>query len=113
MVAADEFLGVRTVRTDTIQSLKHPRQKRAIGRYQDLPRMQKDEIVYQYVRGYWITRYLMDRHAGLLNNLLDKKHSRRTTENMLAGALGLRRRSLWKQIDGIVIQHFESRCDST
>jgi hypothetical protein len=107
MVAADEFAGRQTVRQETVQSLKRVCRKRKSGTYRALSKMKPDDIVYQYVRGYWITRYLMIRHADLLREFLERKHTNKQIEKKLARALGVRRRKFWRQIDDIVFHHFE------
>lgn len=107
MVSADDFLGRQMVRQETIQTLQSARRKRKSGTYEALSKMKNDDIVYQYVRGYWITRYLMDFHGELLREILERRFKDRSIDKKLAGALGIRRRRLWKQIDDIVYQHFE------
>lgn len=111
MVSVERLYGGPRVRTDTLRSLNQPGRKRAQGKYRDLLKMKKQEIAYHYVRGYWMTRFLMDAHPGLLSGPLKKRHRRRSMEEKLAFALGISRKAFWDEIDRIVVEHFRQQSD--
>lgn len=108
MVSVDIYFGKQTVRADTLNYLKNPKLKRYHAGYDDLPQMKKTSIVYHYTRGYWITRFLMNKHPDALKNALKKKQSLHSLENQIASALGLSRRTFLKTIDDMVLAHFSS-----
>ena len=66
----------------------------------------EDALVYAYVRGYWLTRYLDDTKPELLRDLLSRKRSRKVLEADLAAAFGTTRDAFWGEIDGTVASHF-------
>jgi hypothetical protein len=65
--------------------------------------------VYHCVRGYWITRFLADTQPDLLRSLLGQRTRRRALESKLAAGLGVSREEFWKEIDNIVVLHFEQQ----
>jgi hypothetical protein len=106
MMSVDSLLEKQTVRQDTLALLEQRRRRKWTRDYRDLQRLKADDLVYHYVRGYWITRFFSARHPELLKGLLTKKHRHKTLEKKLARALGLRRRAMWKRIDAMVVEHF-------
>ena len=106
MVTVDRYFGRATVKSETLRRLNHPQHRGSAGKYRNLPAMSKEVAVYHYVRGYWITRFLMDTHAGLLKELLQKKHRHRLIEKKIASALGVSNRAFWEVVDERVIAHF-------
>lgn len=112
MVTVDRFFGNATVRKDTLQSLDHPGPKRSVGKYRNLPEMKREDLVYHYVRGYWITRYLMDAHRELLGDLLKKKQRHRSIEKRIASAVGIPHSVFWHDIGHIVVGHFARESQS-
>jgi hypothetical protein len=106
MVSVDRYFESDTVRRDTLDFLDRPRRKRRLVSYQNLYVMKKDDIAYHYVRGYWITRHLMEARPGLLPELLKKKRSHWVLHKAIARELGMKRRVFWRTIDERVVRHF-------
>jgi hypothetical protein len=106
MVAVDKYMVQPTVRPKTIASLQHGGRRRGAGRKRDLPMGDNDALVYSYVRGYWLTRYLDETRPDLLRELLSQKRSRRALEADLAVAFGMTRDRFWDEIDGMVASQF-------
>jgi len=106
MVAVDRFFGKPTVKHDTIESLARSSQRTSPGRYRKLTVDDPDAIVYQYVRGYWLTRYIEDTQPELLRNLLSQRSSHRELESKVAAAYGMRREKFWSNIDEVLVSHF-------
>ncbi len=107
MVTVDRFMGAPTVRGDTLERLNYSQHRRRAIRYISLARMRDEEIAYHYVRGYWVTRYLLDVHPEFLKGLLTKRRQHRTIEKMVAAAVGLKHRDFWSEIDLKVLEHFK------
>jgi hypothetical protein len=106
MVAVDRYLGTPTVQHETAASLARGRNRSGAGRRRDLPVGNSDALVYSYVRGYWLTRYLDETKPELLRELLSRKRSRKVFEADLAAAFGMTRDTFWDEIDGTVASHF-------
>jgi len=66
-------------------------------------------LAYQQIRGYWISRYLDEAHSGSIQDILVRKKGWQHIEKMLTSKLSIKRRNLWPDIDGIVVEHFCSR----
>jgi hypothetical protein len=106
MVMVDRFLGTHSVKVETLWSLQNSRNKPSPSMYQRLSTRDKDALVYQYVRGYWITRFLQDTKPDLLKELLEKKCSHRELEQKVASAYAMSRLEFWEKIDGLLVDRF-------
>jgi hypothetical protein len=108
MVTVDKFAGKPTVKSETIQALAQPPQDTSPGRYRQLRGEAMDDLVfYHCVRGYWLTRYLEDTQPDLLKDLLQQRHSHGALESKVAAACGMEPGEFWKNVDGIIVSHFE------
>jgi hypothetical protein len=106
MVTADRYMGRPTVRPDTLEALARYSKKAAAAGYRKVSMQDPDAAVYLYTRGYWITRYLDDTQPELLRGLLQQKQRPDAVEAEVSAALGMEREAFWREIDGIVIEHF-------
>ncbi len=106
MVAVDKYLGTPTVQHETVASLASGQARSGAGRKRVMPVGDTDVLVYSYVRGYWVTRFLDETKPELLRELLSRKRSRKVLEADLAAAFGMTRDSFWNEIDGTVASHF-------
>jgi hypothetical protein len=106
MVAVDKYLGTPTVQHETVRSLARGRERSDAGRKRALPVRDNDALVYSYVRGYWLTRYLDETRPELLRDLLSQRRSRKALETDLSGAFGMTRDRFWEEIDSTVASHF-------
>jgi hypothetical protein len=106
MVAVDKYAEKPTVQPETVGLLAHSTHQEGLDKYQDISFDDKDAIVYQVVRGYWITRYCEDTQPGLLKSLLAKVEPREKLEDTLAVALDMSREAFWQDIDSVVANHF-------
>jgi hypothetical protein len=107
MVTVDRFVGEPTVKEETIAALAQRSGRKRPKGYGRLGVRDSEGLVYHYVRGYWITRYLVETQPGLLKSLLGRRRSRKALESELAGGLGVSRESFWEVIDGMVVSHVE------
>ncbi|OGO18165.1 MAG: hypothetical protein A2Z14_18880 [Chloroflexi bacterium RBG_16_48_8] len=106
MVMVDKFLGKATVMESTLQALQHSPNKPSPGTYQRVSVRDQDALVYHYVRGYWITRYLIDTRPELLKNLLNRRQSHKPMEDKIASSYEMDRKGFWAAIDDRVVTHF-------
>ena len=109
MVAVDQYLGKASVKSDTLSALRSSTGKASPGSYLRVQVSDPDAMVYLYVRGYWIVRYLEETQPGLLKGLLQRRRSHAAIETELARALGMRRPEFWRNIDGRVVKYFEKK----
>jgi len=105
MLTVDRFFGFDTVKPQTLElyvgGVDPP-----ISSYLSLPKLTDSELVRLYARGYWITRYLHERHPDTLSKMVRKRYSNGDRERQIARAVGVPRRRLWEQMDSIVFDHF-------
>jgi hypothetical protein len=105
MVTVDRFAGGPTVRPETVDSLARSRGEAPAGRT-GLDLRDPDAVVYLYVRGYWLTRFLHETQPGLLQGLLAHRHDPEALERQVSAALGIPHGEFWREIDGLVAAHF-------
>jgi hypothetical protein len=106
MFTVDEFVGGSTIRLDTLAILRHSTAKPAATRYQRVNLRDHEAIVYLYVRGYWITRFLEETQPGLLKQLLTQRFGHQELETRIASACGMSREAFWQQIDPMIASHY-------
>lgn len=106
MVTVDKFQGTPTVKEDTLKALEHSRNEVSPGTYQGVSVRDQDALIYHTVRGYWITRYLLDTRPDLLKSLLNQRQSHEVLEVKIASSYDMDRGEFWKSIDDILVAHF-------
>jgi hypothetical protein len=109
MLTSDRFVGNPTVRTDTTEFLERYPYKTRLLNYRDLANADLDSIVYNYVRGYWLTRYLEDIHPGTIRSLLANRQSAKKIEQQVCDKMGIHPKKLWKDIDQLLANYFNNR----
>jgi hypothetical protein len=108
MRTADAVLGVETVMPETLELIKKTRRGARIWFLMNLnwnPRSSQD-LVYRYVRGYWITRYFQQTNPNVLKSILRQRLSRQEIYLRLGKAAGLKGGNFWTQIDRRVYEFF-------
>ena len=109
--AVDHFSGHTTVQSQTLESLRdEKRNPKPLG-YRRLQTGDRDRVVYQFARGYWLTRYLDENHTDILAHLLSRRHSSSEIEGLLSSALSINTPDLWPAIDQALFDHFASADD--
>lgn len=107
MLTVDYFAGQPTIREDTLQVFARTAEQGSVEtsitekKYRDLK--SEGEVVYLYVRGYWITRYLDAKNHELLKSMLVRKGSPQEFESDLAQSMGMTRDEFWDKIDQLVL----------
>jgi hypothetical protein len=104
MLTVDRFFGFDTVKPQTLELLGTV--VPPLRSYLRLTKLTDTELVNLYARGYWITRYLHEEHPATLRRLLGRRLGIGINERRLARAVGVTRRRLWSEIDGIVFDHY-------
>jgi hypothetical protein len=105
MLTVDRFFGWPTIRRETIEALRRVPGKTDGSRKLNLK--DPEAVVYLYVRGYWLTRYIEETRPGLLKGLLTRRYSHNELEGKIAAAYGVERQRFWREMDGTVAAHFE------
>lgn len=106
MLMVDRLLEKQTVRHETLDVLARSAGAQNLQRVGTISAKNQDAVIYLYVRGYWIVRYLEDVRPDLLRNLLAQRHSRTELEERIAGALDMDRETFWSSIDSMAASHF-------
>jgi hypothetical protein len=90
MVTVDSLAGQPTVRADTRDVLADSE----VG-WQNPRTLDAEELVQEYARSYWLTRYLAETRPDLLKSLLENRHSHQQLEGQLAEAYRLGHDQFW------------------
>jgi len=106
MLTVDRYFGEPTVRPETLETLARAPQGTRPGRYRKLRVRDEADMLYHYVRGYWLTRYIEDTRPGWLRELLERRYTHTTLESKIASAFGLQDAQFWREIDAMVVSHF-------
>jgi hypothetical protein len=102
----DLFVGWQTVKPETISFMQQYPQKEKMLTYKTLMSKTLDDTAYQYIRGYWIVRYLMQSQPGKLKALLQAKRSETEILTMLADWFNIPEPTFWKNIDDLLVNVF-------
>jgi hypothetical protein len=105
LVTVDEFFEKPTIRPETLETLRRLSGIILPGNYNKLNLHDQDAVVYLYVRGYWITRYIEETHPELLKSLFAQRYPHRVLEDKIAAACGMSHDQFWKEIDNILVSH--------
>jgi hypothetical protein len=106
MVTVDRLAGQPTVQPETVHVLKAASQGAASQGYRQVLQSDVDTMVYQVVRGYWLTRYIEDTRPDLLRGLLQQRQPQKVLESKVAAAYEMEMEGFWSGIDSIVASHF-------
>jgi len=112
MVMVDRFFDKPTVLSETIEVLERWSGKHSPGGRQKLRVGDEDALVYVYVRGYWLTRYIEETQAEALKDLLSQRHPHKALEGKIAAAYGKELGEFWDEINGTLISHFKQNGDA-
>lgn len=107
MVTVDRYAGEPTVQEGTLETLVRFTGQPGAESTRRLQARDPAALVYQCVRGYWITRALDEMQPDLLRSLLQERATPQALESRLAASLGLGRGEFWDRIDSVVIAHFQ------
>jgi hypothetical protein len=105
-VTVDRLAGRPTIQPATLNSLGNAAYGNRAEDYRRLRSGDLEGLIYHFVRGYWLTRYLDETQPALLRRLLARRHLPHVLEGEIAAALDLAPATFWDEIDGRVVAHF-------
>jgi hypothetical protein len=108
-VTVDRFLGRPTIRQETLEFVGSFVPKAAPPTYRELSYMGEEAIAYHGMRGYWLVKYLEEIRPGFLKSMFSFRQDARTIERGIATELGMGLDNFWKDIDGVIVGHFERK----
>jgi hypothetical protein len=108
-VTTDRFLERPTIRQETLESMRAFSPKAAPPTYRELSRMGGEAIAYHGMRGYWLVRYLEENYPGFLKRMFLLQRDPTAIEREMIAELGIEPGSFWREIDDVVVEHFERR----
>ena len=104
--AVDHYSGHPTIRMETLETLRdHDRDSDPLT-YRQLRTRDQDRVVYQFARGYWLTRWLDEDRPDALGRLLSTRMSSHEIERILAETLSLEITELWQSVDRRLVESF-------
>ncbi|MEJ2353715.1 MAG: hypothetical protein P8Y03_28375, partial [Anaerolineales bacterium] len=109
MLTVDRYFDKPMVRQETLGSLQHASRKASPRGIEQLDIKDYDATVFQYVRGYWLTRYLEETQPGLLKGLLSQGLDQNQLVDKIVVACGKEPEAFWDEIDGLILSRFTRR----
>jgi hypothetical protein len=106
-VAVDHYLGKKTILAETLELLREHQPKTLPATYLQLYHMQGEAIVYHTTRGYWLTRYLFERHPEFIRRLLIKRRSSEEIDRLMAEEMNIEPHVFWREIDDLLADYFQ------
>jgi hypothetical protein len=106
MVSTDRCLGKPTVLRGTLQLLKAENQEQKGAEKINLNTQSREEIIKLYVRGYWLTCYLLETQPDLVHKLLNERTSHQELEGIITAELGIGQEAFWQEIDQLVVAKY-------
>jgi hypothetical protein len=105
-LAMEYYLDRRIVREETLENLPQPSLTSTSSATEKLRVDDPRALISQYVRGYWLTRYIEETRVELLKDLLSKRYRRKEFEEKVASVFGKDQKNYWKY----VYEEFRSEC---
>ena len=109
MVTVDRFLNKTTIKPETLELLRNYDPKASPPTYREVSRMDGKAIAYHSVRGYWLVRFLEEKHPGFIRRVFSLHMDARQIEGEMADLFAMQPARFWSLIDGLVAGHFESQ----
>jgi len=106
MVCVDRCLKKQTVLSNTLELLKSEGDGTKTADAINLKTQSREEIILLYTRGYWLTRYLAEKHPETLEAPLRGNLPSKEIEPGIAKALDIPFDHFWEKVDPILIKHF-------
>jgi hypothetical protein len=108
MVSVDRCLGKQTVLSSTLEMLDTRGNGSDPADKISLKTHSREQIILLYVRGYWLTRFLVENRPELVPDLLTEAKSVNDFESRIAGELEVSQDSFWQELDPILAEHFST-----
>jgi hypothetical protein len=106
MLSVDEHFQNENIRRDTLDLLNEGRGAVGASNALGFAKLEPDEIVCVYARGYWLTRFLRERHPDILRSFLTLERTAEEFDAELARLLGVPLHLLWIEVDRGLYRYF-------
>jgi hypothetical protein len=105
-LAMEYYLNSRVVLPGTVHQLGALPSKYLGRGVEQMRTHNKQWFLLQYIRGYWLTRYIDETRPELLKTLLAEPRTNTALEETLAAGYGKKVGRFWKEIDKELIAYF-------
>lgn len=105
MNMADLYLNRQTVRNDTLTKL----QGNNFDTSKRMDPRDRPGLINHFIRGYWLTRFLIENHQDLLQEFLSQQQSHKEITEKLTTVTNLTIESSWENIDNLLISHYRTK----
>jgi hypothetical protein len=109
MLTVDRYLGRETVRQATLSALSASSGRLTPRGRARLDVDDRETLVYLYIFGYWLTRYLDETAPGALRDLLARRRRPDQLEALIAAAVGSPVDEYRATVDARLAAHFADR----
>jgi hypothetical protein len=109
MVSVDKYAGNPIIMRQTLDLLLNGPLDSHADSYRAGRINGQDSLVYEVVRGYWLTRYLEDTQSDLLLTLLKRPYQHNLLETKIAEAYNTDADAFWHEINELIVAHFEQQ----
>lgn len=109
MVSVDKFAGKPTVKGETLDMLAKAPPNINPGGYRQARITDQDALLYNYARGYWLTRYIEETQPALMLDLLQQRYNHNILEKKVTDAYGMDAGTFWLEINGMIGAHFNQQ----
>jgi hypothetical protein len=103
-LAMEHYLDRRIVREETLENLLHASLTPTSSATEKLRMDDPQALISQYVRSYWLTRYIEETRPELLKDLLSMRYKKKELEDKVVSAFGKDQKNIW----GFVYNEFRS-----
>lgn len=107
MVTVDQCLKKRTVKFETLDNLKASLGDNNPSEKIDLKSQNREQITRIYIRGYWLTRFLLESQPELLRSFLETPMSNQEVESKIAEVYEVAQERFWEEIEREILNYFE------
>ena len=113
IVSVDRLRGRRSVKRETLDLMAALSVNTSPSGYPRTSLKDAQAWVYLYVRGYWLTYFLVENQPKLLRELLSRRRTHQEVEEEVASAFGKSQEEFWSGIDTVLVKHYrENAIDS-
>ena len=91
-ITVDQFMERPMIRLDTLEFVRSYLPKAPSPTYRQLSRMDREAIAYHGVRGYWLVRYLEEKHPGFLRHMFSLRQDSKVIERGMITELNMSQR---------------------
>ena len=109
--AVDHLAGYPTIRADTLDLLSRRIKGTKPPGYRQLRVKDREAVVYEYARGYWLVRLLDEQFPDVLARCFDSSSDRERL-GMMSSALGLPQGGFWPGLNHLLLDTFLSPPES-